>query len=202
MDKYLKELPSRILQNISDEILTSTPPQDVADQYYVHRTVVLRECRLRGIRPYSHRRRWQNIQVTYDEVMDNSYSQLAEKYKVSVPTMIKIAVKSLNLSNEEIILQRDAKKGKLHTPVEELTDEELQQSVTYLRRRYKFSQQAIANERKKRNITVASGPQFNEAVQQLSDDELFSKTLQYLADKTNTSPDTISRERRRRREAK
>lgn len=201
MDKYLNNMQTRLLVNISDEVLTTVHPHDIAEEYFVSESTIRKECKFRGLTPYSHRRRWHNITLTYDEVMNNNYSRLAEKYEVSVPIIIKIAERSLNMSNLEIQKCRDELKGKLHTPVEELSDEELKKSVVHLRNKYKFSQHDIKRERERRAISAPNGRHRNEAVQNLTDDELFNNTMKSIVRKTNSSINTVSRERRRRREA-
>lgn len=202
MDKYLESMRNRLLENVSNEELETTYPKDLCKKYYVTRSTILRECEFRGIKHKSRRDKQRNINITLDDVMNNSYSTLAKQHGVSYPTMVKIVEQSLNIKSSELRKMKDEVRGKLYNPVNELTDDELKLPVSVLRKKYRFSQYDIQQEREKRSILIPTGGKRSNLVQQLTDDDLFNKSLAELVEITNSSIDTISRERRRRRKEK
>lgn len=185
------------LKEIPDEELTNKKISDIAEEYFYNETSVRCEILRRGLKNVYINQC--SINITREEFETMSMNKLCEREGVSRCRIYTYAMRTYNMTQADIKqfeLEREAKRRDLS----KISDDELLKSFTYLMKTYGVLQTSITPERNKRGLVKRAIPPIKKEIRTMSDFELFENSLNNLANAYNVSKDTISRERKRRRE--
>lgn len=186
-----------MVKNIPDYDLINLSVQALSEKYFFHDSTIRNEIKRRGlVNKYTVP---VELNISLEEFESNMLSELSKKHKVSIFKIKSYAFRTYNLTNEDIMKFDEKRKAKRHD-LSHISDEELLKSFVYLIKTYGVLQTSITPERNKRGLVKTATPPIKKEIRTMSDFELFENSLNNLANAYNVSKDTISRERKRRRE--
>lgn len=191
----------RILEDVTDYELVNTKITELSKKYFVHYVTVVNELKLRKLKNV-HIKERTGINVTEEDVLTINIVDLAKRESVGTPALWKHINEHLGLTSKEVAQRKQALRHK-ERKLEHLSDDELRKSQKYLMKHHGTTQDAIKRERDARGIVVTTvSSKINQKVRNLSDEDLYVKSLSVLAKECGVSINTISIERRRRKSEK
>lgn len=184
------------LREIPDEELINKKISDIAEEYFYNKSSVRGEIARRGLKNVYINQC--SINITREEFETMPMNELCEREGVSRGRIYTYAMRTYNMTQADIKqfkLDREAKRRDLS----KISDDELLKPFTYLMKTYGVLQTSIKLERDKRGLVKKATPPIKKEIRTMSDFELFENSLRNLAKAYGVSTDTVSRERRRRK---
>lgn len=183
----LKDIPSNELINLT--------VKQLSEKYFYQDGSIRNEIRKRGL--VNIHNTPPKINISLEDYKNHSIHELCQREKVTRHIIISYALKTYNLTMEDIKRFGEERIEKRYD-LTHISDEELSKPFSYITKVYGVPQTSIKPEREKRGIIILAQAPYTAIIRKVSNEELFDGSIKEIAKKYKVGTDTVFRERKRR----